>query len=163
MAGFLNNLLEKNNPAKKLQKEIENIEFKMQSIITALQSDIGIEQRRIDEVLKKIGLAVYESHSSGTESDDSVLQDYYTEISKHMTVVQEKENKIAEFIARYEEEIGILKSSLSPAAMPEPPAAAIEAAPSADGPTTLCANCGMKYIPAEDIFCTGCGSKLQGD
>jgi len=161
MAGFLNSLLG-DNPQKKLLKEIENTEFKKQSLTTPLQNEINGAKCKVDEVLKQVGLDVYESHLKGEVLETEALQTHYDTINSLNTLISEKGAKITEFCNRYDEEIDILKTSLASMAQPVTPAATpVPATPVApvEG-AAFCTNCGTAYKPETDSFCTGCGNKL---
>lgn len=160
MLNLLNNLLDRDNPAKKLQKEIDNTEFKKQSLISPLQTEISTAQKKINEALLKIGSAVYDRHENCMPTDETSLQKLYDEISTHKRNLSEKEAKIKEFTTRYEEEIDILKASLaSMLAEPAPPVPSKST--SGDSPKAYCTNCGSLYSPEDDQFCTGCGRKIE--
>jgi len=156
---LFNKLLDRDNTSKELQKEIDNTEFKKQSLISPLQSDINAAQQKINEALRRVGLVVYERHVSCMPIDEVALQKLYDEISKHKRIFSEKEAKIQEFTTRYEEEIDILKASL--ASMSEPTPHSKAATTSIDYPKAYCTNCGTSYVPKDDLFCTGCGRKIE--
>jgi len=154
MAKFLGNLFEKDNPAKKLQKEIEGMEFKKQSLVSAIESEVRTVKQKIDKELYQIGLNVYTRYLNGTYSADE-LKEHFNEIKTHTAVIAEKETKIKEFSNRYDEEISILRSNPAFQNMQtktvHPPAA---------GAGVFCESCGKPYNPGEDVFCIGCGQKL---
>ena len=168
MANLFNNLLDRDNPAKKLQREIENTEFKKQSLIAPLQSEMHVLTQKIDGALRQIGLTVYDSYLNGEQVNEEPLKVVYDQISEHKSVLAEKEAKVKEFANRYDEEINMLKANLMSMTAPQPAVPQAFGAPGArttnpaDGPRAFCTNCGVPYIYGEDIFCTGCGSKLEG-
>ena len=165
MPGLFDNLLDRDNPAKKLQKEIESTEFKKQSLIAPLQSEIAALTQKVNAALQQIGLEVYEAHINSEQIDEEAVHVLFGEISGHKTVILEKEAKLQEFAARYDEEINMLKANLASMSQPAPAQApavgTVPAAMPADGPRAFCTNCGGVYIPGEDLFCTGCGGKLE--
>lgn len=165
MPGIFDNLLDRDNPVKKLQKEIENTEFKKQSLIAPVQGEIQALKQKIDGALRQIGLTVYESHLNGEAVNEEPLKAVYEQISEHKSALAEKEAKVKEFSNRYDEEINMLKANLASMTAP-PPAAPSPAGPAgapvpAGGPRAFCTNCGVPYIQGEDLFCSGCGSKLE--
>lgn len=165
MANLFGNLLDKDNPVKKIQKEIENTEFKKQSLIAPLQNEINVAKQKINQRLYQIGKEVHEGHMSGEGVGDR-LTPHFDEIASLNVFIGEKETKIKEFSTRYDEELTILQANLSlagaPQAAPQTQAytgAGNAAAPAGSG--AFCVNCGRPFTPGEDLFCMGCGQKLS--
>ena len=69
MANFLGDLLGKDNPVKKLQKEIEGMELRKQSLVSAVQSEIRSARQKVDNEFQQIGLKVYTSHKNNEQID----------------------------------------------------------------------------------------------
>ena len=161
LLGNLSNLVGGDNPAKKIQKEIENTEFKKQSLVAPLQSDVAAAQQKINQLLQQIGLTVYEDHVNTGDTSDTSFADIFNEINSHKAVINEKTAKITDFASRYDEEINILKANL--ASMGTGAASSPSNTPAAGTPAAnaFCINCGTGYIEGEDAFCTGCGNKLS--
>jgi len=169
MAKMLDNLMGRNDPAKKLQKEIENTMFRKQSIISPLQNEIAAARRKIDQVKFQIGDQVYAAQVAGLDVFAG-LKEYFEEINLQNNFIAEREAKIKEFSDRYDEELAMLRSSLSMAFPPRPgllppqpipavvPTPIAPAAPAASG---LCTGCGGAYNPGIDIFCTNCGQRTE--
>ena len=161
MASLFNNLFDKNNPAKKLQAEIDNTEFRKQALFAPLNNDIAAARQKIESLFYKIGTAVYESSLSGAEADKNVMQGYFNQITDQKSLIAEREAKIAEFSKRYEEELEMLKASLATMIGEGATASDADGDSSASGKVNVCKNCGAAYTPGDDVFCTGCGTKLK--
>jgi hypothetical protein len=174
MANLFGNLLDRDNPAKKLQKEIEGMELKKQTLIAAVQGEIQTARRQKDSELYQIGVAVYDAHINGTAVEDT-LAGHYNGIASLEKLIAEKETKMQEIASRYDEEIGMLNTQLgfSPqpqAAMPGMPLPQAftpgpgvpfqQAQGGSTGAGAFCDKCGAPYTPGEDMFCAGCGNKL---
>ena len=170
---------------KKLLTEIENTQFKKQSLIAPLQSDIRTARHEIDEICKAIGVKMYNEHISGEEGKES-LTEFFDAISEKNTLIDEKEAKMKEFINRYDEELVMLNASLkhlraeygqSQAALRQPLPVYAQSKPIfkpktvSSSPTPVitqaevlerafCGECGSPFNVGEDVFCGSCGSKL---
>lgn len=155
---FINNLMG-GNTERKLQKEIENTEFKKRSLVTPLQNEINVSNVKISEELRQIGLHVYESHLKDETPAIDTLQNHYEAIALQKAIIAEKEAKIEKFLTRYDEEINIFKSNLSTSAVH--PQEFVPVAPTTSTEDmAFCTSCGTRYRLGEGLFCTGCGSKL---
>ena len=170
---------------RKLVAEIENTQFKKQSLIAPLQNDIRTARHEIDEICKAIGIKMYNGYIGGEEANDSMTE-FFDAISAHNKLIEEKEAKMKEFINRYDEELVMLNASLrqlrqeyeQPQAaqwQPQPayaqPKAVFTPKVPSLGPTpalnqatssekAFCGECGTPYSVGEDVFCGSCGSKL---
>lgn len=170
MAGLFGNRM--SEPERNLRGEIERTEFKKQSIIAPLRNEILAAQQTIDRILHQIGTEVYNAHAGGQDGPEG-LQAHFDAIGQQKSFIGEKEAKINEFAARYDEEINMLKANLnqmmaqyaqpqSPQYPPQPAAPAYPAAPAQPGGgKAFCGSCGAPYTPGQDAFCGGCGNKLQ--
>ena len=161
MRKFFDNLFEKDTPAKKLQIEISNTEFKMNSLIAPLKGEIRAAQQEIDRQMLKIGQSVYVGHAEDNINFE-LITPYIDQINATKSLIAEKEAKVSEFQSRYTEEIEILKSSLANLAQESAdktnkPPESTTASVAAKG---FCPNCGNPYAPGEDAFCVQCGTRL---
>ena len=155
MTGFFNRTPELE---RKLMAEIENTEFKKQSIIAPLQNEIRMAQQKIDQMLHQIGYEVHSNHLSGS-TEQADLKAHFDFIGDQKAFIKEKEAKIDEFVSRYDEEIGMLKANLNQMMTPSAPYPMQQQA-SAGAQTAFCGECGTQYTPLKDTFCGGCGNKL---
>lgn len=162
MANFLSNLLDRDNPIKKLQKEIEGMELKKQSLIASVQNEINRAKQLIDNTFYQIGSDVYKGRIDEENIDDK-LAEHFNSIESFNTLIAEKESKIKEITSRYDEEIGMLNSHLAQTQQQGAAPGSYMAIPSntgaESGPT--CPGCGKPYTPGSDLFCMGCGKKLS--
>lgn len=163
MASLFSSLLDRDNPAKKLQKEIEGMEFKKHTLIAAVQSEVQIAQQKFDGELYQIGAIVYGCYVDSAEVGDKLMA-HFDDIASQKSFIAEKEAKIREIASRYDEEIGmlnvqlgLLKSQASAIKSFSPPANATVQGGNAEA---SCENCGKPYSVGEDMFCIGCGNKL---
>ncbi|MCL2068668.1 MAG: hypothetical protein FWH00_02095, partial [Oscillospiraceae bacterium] len=120
MANFLDSLLDKDNPVRKLQKEIEGVEFKKQSLISAVQGEITAAKQKIDNEILQIGGNIYTRYINGTYTD-SELAAHFAAIDAGNNTIKENESKIAEIAGRYDEELNLLKMNLAALAPPPQP------------------------------------------
>ena len=149
---FLDNILKKDDAAKKLQKEIEGIEFKKQSLISSVQSEIQGTKQKIENEIYQIGLNIYTRYVNGEYTDDALDAQFKGIISLN-EVITEREAKIKEIAGRYDEELGMLKSNLD---LMHSQSAVVSGG-------AACSNCKNPYTPGKDTFCTGCGQKLDAE
>ena len=149
MDGMLRKILPKETPAKKLQKEIKATEFKKQSLLSAVQTEIREAAGKRDGILRQIGRIVYERRDGGGLPEETFAA-HFAEIGALDTQIGEKEVKSAEIGARYDEELLLLKAQL----------AALDASPPVEAPS-FCGHCGQKFTPGVDIFCSECGQKAE--
>jgi len=157
MANFLGDLLGKDNPVKKLQKEIEGMELRKQSLVSAVQNEIRVARQKVDSEYQQIGLKVYTSHKNNEDINFSQTT-HFGEIENLNNLIAEKEAKMNEMAKRYDEEIGMLRAHLS-TIMPQPNAPKPWNALSG-GSNAVCANCKNPYTPGVDLFCKGCGQSF---
>ena len=156
MSGFFNRRPE---PERKLLAEIENTEFKKQSIIAPLQHEIYMAQQRIDQLLHQIGYEVYNNHiNDAAEKVDLTAQ--FDAIGEQKEFIKEKEAKIAEFAGRYDEELNMLKANLNQMMMAYAPQPMQHQAVTGGTGKAFCGECGAQYTIGQDAFCGGCGTKL---
>ena len=148
-------------PERKLIAEIENTEFKKQSIIAPLTSEIRQAQNKIDGLLLKIGQSVYEAHVSGAGINATDLGEQFDAIAREKAIIAEKEAKIGEFTSRYDEELTMLRANLSQMTGQGIPMATKGSADGASGGKAFCGNCGSQYNVGSDAFCGTCGNKLS--
>jgi len=164
MRKFFDNLFEKDTPTKKLQTEISNTEFKMNSLIAPLQGEIRAAQQEIDRQMLKIGQSVYVGHVEGNgEINFGIITPHIEQITATKSLIAEKEAKVSEFQTRYTEEIEILKASLANLAQEsgsttnKPP----ESTNASVAAKAFCPHCGNTYTQGEDAFCVQCGTRLN--
>ena len=153
------------DPEQKLMAEIENTEFKKQSIIAPLQNEVQEAQYRIDDLLYRVGSDVYKSHIEGSLGAID-LKEHFDAIAQQEEFIKQKEAKIAEFVDRFDEEIRMLSANLKQMMPPAPQRQRQRLAPagrvSGDGAAkAFCEECGQQYIVGQDTFCGECGYKLS--
>ena len=159
MANLLDNLPGRETPAKKLQKEIEGMELKKQSLVAAVQSEVHAARRKRNDELCQAGLAGYQSHFNGVEVGDKLVT-HFEAIKSLDELIAEKEAKIKDIASRYDDEIGLLKTQLGVMlSQPNRPNPASVLA--GGGLDDFCTNCGHPYTPGDELFCTECGQKLD--
>jgi len=111
MESMFDKLTGRDNPAKKLQKEIENIQFKKQSLVSAVQAEIREASLRRDGILCQVGRVVFDNRGHGWLPDDAFAKPF-AEIAALDTQINEKEVKINEIIQKYDEEAEMLSKML---------------------------------------------------
>ena len=162
MVNLFGSLSSGGSPAKKLQQEIEGMELKEQSLISAVQNEIQASSRKLDAVLRKIGMDIYQSHKDGAAMDGAWIGDkmkpQFDEIAEIKSSIAEKEAKIKDITVRYDDEIKLLKSQLTIAQQQATRMAkSVPVTPN----DALCGNCGKPFALSVDVFCTNCGHKLD--
>lgn len=150
-----------NDPAVKLAKEVDGMELKKQALVSAVQNEIQAARQQINGILLHIGGDVYNAHKSGSAVEDK-LAGQFDEIKALEDLIAEKNTKIEDISARYDDEIAILRTSLGTyTATSQPDAAPAPAPAPASGGGAFCEKCGKPFTPGENAFCVGCGQKLQ--
>lgn len=156
MPNIFEQLIGGDSTTKRLQKEIKDMEFKKQNLLSVLQDEITKIQQKIDNIFYQIGAKVYKNHLSRITQDES-LQVYYNEIASLKDSIITKEEKKQEIAARYDEEIEMLKTKLNLNSPVNSAASAVEMS----SQIPHCSKCGTPYTPGTDIFCGNCGQKLS--
>lgn len=144
--------LYKNTEISKLQAEIERTEFRKKSLLSVLEYEKSqIEEERRD-LFADIGVLTYEMSVSGKNNYD--FSNHFECIKNLEGKTCEKEEKIIEFVKRYDEEIEILQMSI---ALQENIHAELhpdEALPV----MVICGTCNQTVL--EHKFCSHCGTAL---
>jgi hypothetical protein len=149
MEGMFNKLLDRDNPEKKLQKEIESTQFRKQSMISVVQGEVREAVQKREGLFCQIGKAEYENKGKALAL---VHTEQFAEIDALTMQIEEKVAKIKEIESRYDEEIALLSRSLTPSV----PATVVSMARG----QRPCPKCGAGYEPGVDRFCVSCGSDL---
>ncbi len=110
----------KETPADRIRKEIESTEFKKQSMISTIESEKGALLNEKWKELYNMGVHAYEQHKD--ENPEYDFSSYVEAIKILDDEISEKDNKIEEIAARYDEEVDLLNKSLQSLMPPEPPA-----------------------------------------
>lgn len=144
--------LYKSTEISKLQAEIERTEFRKKSLLSVLEYEkTQIEDERRD-LFADIGVLTYEMSLSGGKNYD--FSNHFTCIKNLEGKTSEKEEKIVEFVKRYDEEIEILQMSI---ALQE--TIHSELNPEENIPVmVICATCNQTVL--EHKFCSHCGNSL---
>ena len=158
-----------NQEKKKLQQEIESMQFKKQSLISTVQGEIQAAKQRINNVMLVIGQDVYANHTDGVDIEDK-LAAHFKEIETQKGLITEKEEKTAEIAKRYDDELGMLIARLNTMQPPPPPPPPPQNMPMQPPPpqgnpqmaggSAFCTKCGKPYVPGVSAFCVGCGTKF---
>ena len=144
------------DPASRLINEIDGMELKKRSLVSAIQNEITVLKQKADFVFHQIGVDMYNAYKKGGNNDDK-LTSHFNEVEQINKVIEEKEAKSKDIVARYDDEIGMMKSSLGTAA----PAVMIQPGIAQAQGGSVCPKCAVPYTPGADIFCMGCGYKLS--
>ena len=165
------------------------MELKKTTLISSVNNEIQTAQQQISNAQLQIGKSVYDAHLRG--SDGAVdHSERFDEIKSLEKLIEEKEAKKKDIQSRYDDEIGMLRSSITIPSTPAQPNTVTQggptcsgcnkpytqgvdkfcmgcgkgledsASPSAQGGQAKCSGCGKPYNPNEDAFCMGCGNKL---
>jgi len=121
-------------------RAIMDIENKKRTISQASMNEQNAIKSKISEEYRKIGETSYSLYiEDGFELDK--ITGMFETIRGYYQTLDEKQVKLNEILARYDEELAILR--------PAPPAG-----------QAACPNCGTGYMPGETLFCSKCGSKV---
>lgn len=136
----------------RLQQEIDGMELKKQSLLSAVNGEIVNAKQQINNELFQIGSKVYQCHldKKGYNGLDGLLGEHYDNIAAQNKIIEEKEEKLKDITARYDDEINLMRTQLN--AAHQNPQGAAGGAP--------CPGCGRLYTPGIDKFCMGCGRSL---
>lgn len=145
--------LYKSTEISKLQAEIERTEFRKKSLLSVLEYEkTQIEEERRD-LFADIGVLTYEMSLSGGKNYD--FSNHFSCIKNLEGKNTEKEEKIIEFVKRYDEEIEILQMSI---ALQE--TIHSELNPEEKIPVmVICGTCNQTVL--DHKFCSNCGSSLS--
>lgn len=146
---FLDKVLGKDENERKLEKEIRSLELRKESVFAAIDSEIARLQDERTNVLLTAGYAAYDEWVKEKATAD--LSEFWDKIQGLEGQIEAQNAKKTEMGMKYDEEIRLLNSSIG--------------IPMANAAVNVsnekqCPSCG-KAISEGDIFCQGCGRKLQ--
>lgn len=146
---FLDKVLGKDERERKLEKEIRSLELRKESVFSAIDGEIARLQRERSNVLLTAGTAAYEAWNKENEQAD--LTEFWDKIQELDKQIAEQDAKKTEMGIKYDEEIRLINSNLSMNIVKS--VADVNAG-------NRCPKCGAA-ISTDDVFCQGCGTKLQ--
>lgn len=146
---FLDKVLGKDENERKLEKEIRSLELRKESVFAAIDSEIARLQDERTNVLLTAGYAAYDEWVKEKATAD--LSEFWDKIQGLEGQIEEQNAKKTEMGMKYDEEIRLLHSSIG-ITMANTTAKVVNG--------KQCPSCG-KAISEGDIFCQGCGTKLQ--
>ena len=134
----------------KLNKEISDLESKKAALQRAVMNEIGALNAGIAQLYADIGRFIYERVTSGEAVELDDVADKFEKITELKQSITDKEAKAQEIMNRHEEELSLLRNLAQPQGV----------APSMVG-GAVCGACGALYQVGVDVFCGGCGGKLN--
>ncbi len=149
---LLNKLLGKDEREENLKKEIKSLEFRKESVLASINGEIKQLKSEQKTLFLEAGKYAYETWCENKTSAD--LTTYWNQVQELDGKIEAQKAKMNEMTARYDEEIKLIASNLNAPINSGVPAV------SADPDAPTCPNCGAP-IAEDDIFCQGCGTKLQ--
>lgn len=149
---LLNKLLGKDEREENLKKEIKSLEFRKESVLASIHSEIKQLKSEQRAIFLDAGKYAYETWCENKAQAD--LTTYWNQVQELDGKIAAQKAKKKEMTERYDEEIQLIASNLNVAVNSGAPAV------SADPDAPTCPNCGAP-IAEGDIFCQGCGTKLQ--
>ncbi len=174
MADELNKPLS-NNPST--QDIIRSITEKKELLQKAVALEVNQLNVLIQTEYSKSGKKAYADYIQGNFSAEGLME-FFSEITRLNTLINEKNHKLSEITKRYDEELNILLSAVNnpkpadkcpkcsyPVNLAQdafcPNCGSNTAKPPAPAePVYKCKSCNAPYKPGTDIFCSGCGAKL---
>ena len=123
-----------------MTKAITDIENKKKTITQASQNEQNALISKISETYRTIGETAYRSHMDGSFELENISPMFET-IKGLYQSLKEKQAKLDEILARYDDELKILR-------------------PTEQTGQAACGGCGTAYVPGEMLFCSKCGNKL---
>ena len=149
---FLNKILGKDEREENLKKEIKSLEFRKESVLASIHSEIKQLKAEQKTIFLEAGKYAYEFWCENkTQADLTTYWNQVQELDGKIAVQKAKKKEMSD---RYDEEIQLIASNLNAPVNSGVPAV------SADPDAPTCPNCGAP-IAEDDIFCQGCGIKLQ--
>lgn len=149
---LLNKILGKDEREENLKKEIKSLEFRKESVLASINSEITNLQSQQRTLYLDAGKYAYEIWCEDkTQADLTTYWNQVQELAGKITVQEAKKKEMSD---RYDEEINLIASSLNVAISSSAPVSSFGA------DSASCPNCGMA-IADGDIFCQSCGTKLQ--
>ena len=148
---FLDKVLGRDEREEQLKKEIRSLELRKESVFSSINGEIARLQAERRNILLEAGTSAYEVWCK--DKTQANLVEYWNKIVELEKLINEQEAKKTEMGNRYDEEISLIRSTFGVANVTvEMQSTAADAG--------KCPNCNAP-ISAEDVFCTGCGTKLQ--
>lgn len=147
---LLNKILGKDDREEKLKKEIKSLEFRKESVLASIHSEIKQLKSEQKMIFFDAGKYAYETWCNNETQAD--LTTYWNQVQGLDDKIAAQKAKMKEMADRYDEEIQLIASNLNMEGSNNAPAVSSDSA--------SCPNCGMA-IADGDIFCQGCGTKLQ--
>ncbi len=149
------NIFKKETEEDKIRTEIQNTEFKKNSMVATVNNEKAqLEQEKRGHFFA-MGETVYNNHKERISVED--FQETFQKIHALEEQMKEKDAKIQEITARYDEEISLLSANLVSIQAATTAASTPAQAPAAKG--GFCENCGNAHN-GQNAFCESCGNKL---
>lgn len=146
------NPFKKPSDSDKVLSEIESIEFKKNSIISAMSSAENEFERQKIKCFSQIGEYVYRCHIDG--NDNYNLDEFFQTITEKEQVLSDQKAKVCELSSQYDDEISLLSVNLN-VLKTQSTAIMIDAT----SVSNFCPDCG-NTISNGDAFCQKCGKKI---
>ncbi len=146
-------MLGKDDKEKKLKQEINSLELRKESVLSAINNEITRLQRERSNVLLQAGTAAYDVWSNnGAQADLTEFWNKIQELEKAVAeqevkkeeMVAKQEVKKEEMVAKYDEEIRLINSNLGISSVSF---------------SLQCPKCGAP-VGQGDRFCQNCGASI---
>lgn len=143
--GLLDKIMNKDEKVSQLQGELSSLQLRKESIVSAIQDEINKLQNEKNSIFCQAGMKAYNSWCQG-EPDTSGLSAFWNKVIELDQAIKEKQEKKAEMVARYDEEINLIQSNIG-----------ISMAVANGG--KVCPSC-KAVIKESDLFCEKCGTRV---
>ena len=140
---LLDKVFGKDDKETKLKQEINSLELRKESVLTAINGEITHLQGERNKVLLEAGKTAYNAWCKDNSKAD--LTEFWSKIQELDGCIRQQEEKKAAMGEKYDEEIGLINRNLSVANMDS---------------LMYCPQCGAS-IGEGDMFCQNCGNSLK--
>lgn len=148
---FLDKVLGRDEKEEQLKREIRSLELRKESVFSSINGEIARLQGEKRNILLEAGTNAYEIWCK--DKSQTNLVEYWNKIVELEKAISEQEAKRTEMGNRYDEEISLIRSTFG----------VVNVTAESQNVTNGAGKCPKCNAPitADDIFCTGCGTRLQ--
>lgn len=143
----------------KLKQEIKSLELRKESVFTAIGNEITRLENEKTTLLFEAGKFAYETWKEDADAE-CALTTYWEKIVELEAQIAEQEAKKTEMGNRYDEEITLIKNTLTVNNQTTEKRTPSIVMPGAVTGGAKCPKCNSA-VAVDDMFCQNCGNKLK--